>query len=143
MPFPSFFISADNELWFIAPYRKIFLSVLCLPVRQSFVSVSVHWGLFLNSDWRRNKQGGNFINKGFQLSAVKSRQIAHREQETRCPFCVPRFLDKSHRSDPISFPLGAQELHLSTPQPLVRTPGVEEQKNPGCQSRHLSPFPAV
>lgn len=59
------------------------------------------------------------------------KQHMKKKQETRCSLCVPKLLVKSHGNDSINFPLRAQELHLSTPQPLAWTPGMKEQENPG------------
>lgn len=90
VPFPNIPVSADNELRFIVPYRKIFLSVLCLPLLGKVLCLLCSLGAF--HEFRlKKKEGGNFINEGFKLSAVKSRQTAH-EKNKKQKLVYPSFL---------------------------------------------------
>lgn len=83
-------MSADNELRFIVPYGKIFLSVLCLPLLGKVLCLLCSLGAF--HEFRlKKKEGGNFINEGFKLSAVKSRQTAH-EKNKKQKLVYPSFL---------------------------------------------------
>lgn len=85
-------VSAENELRFIALYRKIFLSVLCLPLLGKVLCLLCSLGAF-HEFWLKKKAGGNFINEGFKLSAVKSRQTAHEKKKKQdVPSVYPSFL---------------------------------------------------
>lgn len=67
-----------------------------------------------------------------------------KKQETRCPLCVRKFLDKSHSNTSLLFPsqgTGATSEHTTATGLNSKNGGAGEPS--GCQSRHLSLLSAV